>query len=72
MDKAGIAMAFCSIIGPGIWFGDVADTRRLARECNDYAAKLVSDYPGRFGIFTTLPLPDIDGACAKSSMGSTS
>src|SRR5437667_166412 len=45
MDKAGISTAFTSIIGPGIWFGNIADTRRLARECNDFAAKLVRDYP---------------------------
>jgi 6-methylsalicylate decarboxylase len=69
MDKAGINMAFCSIIGPGIWFGDLEATRRLARECNDYAAKLVSDYPGRFGIFTTLPLPDIDGSLKEIEYG---
>ncbi|HSU87957.1 MAG TPA: amidohydrolase family protein, partial [Terriglobia bacterium] len=62
MDKAGIATAFTSIIGPGLWFGSVQDTRRLARECNDFAAKLMSDYPGRFGLFASLPLPDIDGS----------
>src|SRR5437899_6112296 len=62
MDKAGIATAFTSIIGPGIWFGNVQDTRRLARECNDFAAKLMSDYSGRFGLFASLPLPDIDGS----------
>jgi predicted TIM-barrel fold metal-dependent hydrolase len=62
MDKAGISTAFTSIIGPGIWFGNVADTRRLARECNDFAAKLIADYPGRFGMFASLPLPDIDGS----------
>src|SRR5437867_7039682 len=62
MDKAGIATAFTSIIGPGIWFGNIADTRRLARECNDFAAKLVRDYPGRFGMFGSLPLPDIEGS----------
>src|SRR3954462_4898874 len=32
MDKAGISTAFTSIIGPGIWFGNIEDTRRLARE----------------------------------------
>src|SRR5687767_3848851 len=58
MDKANIATAFTSIIGPGIWFGNAADTRRLARECNDFAAKLITDYPGRFGMFASLPLPD--------------
>src|ERR1700691_6118487 len=42
MDKAGVNVALCSTIGPGIWFGNMADTRRLAREINDYAAKQVS------------------------------
>ena len=26
MDKAGIDVSMCSIIGPGIWFGDIAAT----------------------------------------------
>jgi predicted TIM-barrel fold metal-dependent hydrolase len=69
MDKAGIDTSICSIIGPGIWFGNVAETRKLARECNEYAAKLVSDYPGRFGIFTVLPLPDIDGSLKEIEYG---
>ena len=29
MDKAGVTIALCSTIGPGIWFGNLADTRRL-------------------------------------------
>jgi len=69
MDKAGIDTAVCSIIGPGIHFGNLADTRRMARACNDYAAKLRSDYPGRFGIFTVLPLPDIDGSLKEIEYG---
>ena len=62
MDKAGISTAFTSIIGPGIWSGNVEATRKLARECNEYAAKLMADYPRRFGMFASLPLPDIDGS----------
>jgi len=69
MDKAGNNIALCSIIGPGIWFGELTATLRLARECNDYAAKLVSDYPGRFGIFTMLPQPDIDGSLREIEYG---
>jgi 6-methylsalicylate decarboxylase len=55
MDQAGIGIALCSIVPPGIWNGNLEATRRLARECNDYAAKTVSDHPGRFGMFTVLP-----------------
>lgn len=69
MDKAGVSVALCSTIGPGIWFGDLDDTRRLAREINDYAAKTVSDYPGRFGMFIMLPLPDIDGSLKEIEYG---
>ncbi len=69
MDKAGITTALTSIIGPGIWFGNLAETRRLARECNDFAAKLIADYPGRFGMFTMLPLPDIDGSLKEIEYG---
>jgi predicted TIM-barrel fold metal-dependent hydrolase len=62
MDRAGIAKAITSISPPGVWTGDVATTRSLARECNDYAAGLVRDFRGRFGMFAVLPLPDVEAS----------
>jgi len=62
MDKGGTATAVTSITTPGVWFGNAQEARDMARICNDYAAKLRSDYPGRFGIFASIPLPDVDGA----------
>src|SRR5262249_3550047 len=62
MDRAGVAPATTSITTPGVWFGDEGAARRLARKCNDYAATLVRDHPGRFGMFASLPLPDVDGS----------
>lgn len=60
MDKGGVAAAVVSITNPGLWFGDPAQARRLARACNDYGAKLVVDHPTRFGLFAAMPLPDVD------------
>lgn len=60
MDRGGVAAAVVSITNPGLWFGDRAQSRRLARACNDYGARLVQDHPTRFGLFAAMPLPDID------------
>jgi predicted TIM-barrel fold metal-dependent hydrolase len=62
MDRVGIASAVLSIATPGVWFGDVAEARDLVRHCNEYGARLVGDYPGRFGMFAALALPDVDGS----------
>jgi predicted TIM-barrel fold metal-dependent hydrolase len=61
MDRGGVAAAMVSITNPGLWFGDADVTRRLARACNDYGARLVQDHPKRFGLFAAMPLPDVDG-----------
>ncbi len=62
MDKSGIATALTSLIQPAMAIGDVASNRRLARESNEYAAKIARDYPGRFGSYAALPFTDTEGA----------
>ena len=61
MDKAGVATALTSITTPALRFLDEAGARRLARECNEYTARLVTDSRGRFGMFAAMPMPHVEG-----------
>lgn len=69
MDRAGVEKALVSITTPGVWFGDDAAARRLARECNEFAATMRDDHAGRFGFFLVLPLPDVEGSLAEVAYG---
>src|SRR6185369_9692686 len=62
MDKNGVATSMLSVVQPGTWFGNAEESRRLNRQLNDYAATLVRDHPGRFGLFATIAPPDVEGS----------
>jgi predicted TIM-barrel fold metal-dependent hydrolase len=67
MDEGGTQTAFISCTEPGVWFGDDFQRERqeaitLARDMNEYGARMVADHKGRFGLFAVLPLPDIDAS----------
>ncbi len=65
MDRLGIETSLLSISSPGVHLGDDAATRDRAREVNEAGRRAVVDHPGRFGLFASLPLPDVDAAIAE-------
>ena len=63
MDRAGTATSMLSATTPQVSFAtDPALAKKLARESNEYAAKLAGDHKGRFGSFAMLPMGNIDDA----------
>ena len=62
MDQNGVETAIVSMTSPGVWWGNNDEGRKWARECSEYAAKLMQDHPGRFGMFAPIPLPDTEGS----------
>ena len=65
MDRLGIAASLLSISSPGVHLGDGTTTGALAREVNEAGRRAVVDYPSRFGLLASLPLPDVDAAMAE-------
>jgi 6-methylsalicylate decarboxylase len=64
MDRNGIATTVTSISTVIVRPNDPEAAHGLARDCNEFAARLAADHPGRFGVFALLPLPHID-ACLR-------
>lgn len=64
MDKAGVRTGVLSLAStPGVWFDLPApEVAKMARLCNDFGAQMARDHPGRFGLFATLPMIDVDSS----------
>jgi predicted TIM-barrel fold metal-dependent hydrolase len=69
LEAGGVERAIISITTPGLWFGLHTAARDLARRCNDYAAKIVSDHPKRYGMYVNVSLPDVDGTLKEIEYG---
>ena len=62
MDAHEIATGVLSLSTPGPCLGDEQEARLLTRQINERLAELVKGRPDRFGMFASVPLPDIDGS----------
>jgi len=62
MDRGGVRTAVLSLasIRQGFWGLDAPTASRVVFDCVDYAATMMSDHPGRFGLFAPLSMIDID------------
>ena len=70
MDKFDIAVAMMSMTQMGDLLYDGTPKGAAAiRTGNDYGAKIMADHPKRFGLFTGVPLPDIDGVMKEIEYG---
>ena len=65
MDRSGVTTAYASTVVAGDGSGSPDAARRTCRELNDYMAGLRAGHPGRFGVFATMPMPDIDATLAE-------
>jgi 6-methylsalicylate decarboxylase len=62
MDKNGVTTSILSLAStPGTWFDAGPQAAHdMARLCCDFAAEMVRDRPGRYGLFAPLSMLDID------------
>jgi predicted TIM-barrel fold metal-dependent hydrolase len=69
MDEVGIGMALLSISSPGLSFVTGHERSSLAWAVNEDGAAAVRDHSDRFGLFASLPLPNVDGALEEIAHG---
>lgn len=60
MEQLGITRSMLSMSSPHINFGDRNAAKILARKVNEDGAELVKKYTDRFGLFASLPLPNVE------------
>ena len=67
MDSLQIETAVLSISSPGVHFGNDRKALGLARKVNDEGRRLMDRYPGRIGLFASLPLPDLEASIKEAA-----
>jgi predicted TIM-barrel fold metal-dependent hydrolase len=65
MEEVGTETAMCSVSEPAVYPIVEADPKKAAEMCravNEFLAELIQKYPGRFGAYALLPMPDLDSS----------
>jgi predicted TIM-barrel fold metal-dependent hydrolase len=71
MDRGGVQTSVLSLasISEGLWGLDAQAATKVVRASDDYAARIMSDYPGRFGLFAPLNMVDVDTSLQEIAYG---
>jgi predicted TIM-barrel fold metal-dependent hydrolase len=62
MDRGGVKTSVVSLasISEGMWGADAQTATAVVKASDDFGARMVSDHPGRFGLFAPLNMIDVD------------
>jgi len=69
MDRCGVATAVVTTTHLNGRIDEPERRRAAVRSANEFAATIATDHPGRFGVFLSLPLPDIEGSLKEIEYG---
>jgi predicted TIM-barrel fold metal-dependent hydrolase len=69
MDRHRIAISVLSLSSPGVQILEAGQAARLARAVNEEGAAIGAAHPGRFGLFISLPLPDVAASLEEIRYG---
>lgn len=67
MEKLGIAFTFLSVSSPNLSKADKETEISMVRQINREGAQIVAQYPNRFGLFASLPLPHTQEAVEEAA-----
>jgi 6-methylsalicylate decarboxylase len=69
MDKHSIGVSVLSLSSPGVQVLEGSAAAKLARSVNEEGTEAVRACPGRFGLFISLPLPDVAATLKEIQFG---
>lgn len=67
MDKMKIKLGMLSVTAPGVTLGTGREAQDMAKRLNDWVKELTIKNSERFGLFATLPMPDVDATLQEIS-----